>query len=132
MRVGLDASVVIRLLLGEPAEQTRQAVALLDGLLRQGHRPLVSDLVVAEVYRTLCEKYQVPPAEVLHALDTLFDVGEIQNEGIAVQVLKPPGVASGAPGFLERLVHRQYLKDADQMATFDRAAQRLNGVRVLR
>ncbi len=132
MKVGLDASVVVRLLLGQPAEQTKAAVALLDGLLRQGHRPQVSDLVVAEVYRTLCDKYQVPAPEVLRALDVLFDAGEIRCDGVAAQVLKTPGVAAGSPGFVERLIHRQYLNEGDQMATFDRAAQRLNGVRLLR
>lgn len=132
MKVGLDASVVVRLLLGQPAEQTKAAVALLDGLLRQGHRPLVSDLVVAEVYRTLCEAYKVPPAEVIRALDAFFEAGEVHSDGVAAQVLKTPGVASGSPGFIERLVHRQYVSGGDQMATFDRATQRLNGVRLLR
>lgn len=132
MRVGLDATVVLSLLLGEPAGQTKQAVALLDGLLRQGSRPVVSDLVVAEVYRTLVDRHAVPASEAITALDALFDGGEVISDGVAAQVLKTPGVASGSPGFVERLAHRHTLKTADQMATFDRSAQRLSGVRLLR
>ncbi len=48
MRLGLDTSVVLRLLLGQPEDQTSRAVAFLNGLSRCGHHAVISDLVVAE------------------------------------------------------------------------------------
>lgn len=48
MKAGLDTSVVLRLLLGQPADQAARAVAFLDERSRGGHHAAVSDLVVAE------------------------------------------------------------------------------------
>jgi len=132
MKVGLDASVVLRLLLGSPEEQARQAEVFLDSLQKQGHQPVVSDLVVAEVYRRLHYEHRVPPEEIVTALKALFEGGEVKCLGVAVDLLKTGGIAVISPGFLDRLIHRQYQKDAEQMASFDQAAQRLNGVKVLR
>jgi ParB-like chromosome segregation protein Spo0J len=44
MKTGLDTSVVLRLLLGQPADQTARAVALLDDLARQGRQAVASVL----------------------------------------------------------------------------------------
>jgi len=53
VKVGLDTSVVLRLLTGEPELQARRALAELDALASSGAVPLVSDLVVSEVYFAL-------------------------------------------------------------------------------
>ena len=57
MKAGLDTSVVLRLLLGQPADQAARAVAFLDELSRGGHHAVVSDLVVAEAYFALQHHY---------------------------------------------------------------------------
>jgi len=56
---GLDASVMLRLMLGQPADQAARAVALLDELSRSGRHAVVSDLVVAEAYFALQHHYDV-------------------------------------------------------------------------
>ena len=53
MKVGLSTTVVLRLLVGQPADQAQRAVAFLDELSRRGDQPVVGDLVVAEVYLAL-------------------------------------------------------------------------------
>jgi len=132
MKIGLDPSVVVRLLLGAPEEQTKQAEAFLDNLQKHGHQPVVSDLVVAEVYRRLHHEHGVPPEEAVASLKALFEGGEIKCLGVATDLLKTGNIATISPGFLDRLIHRQYQKEAEQMASLDPAAQRLNGVKVLR
>ena len=132
MKIGLDPSIVVRLLLGAPEDQTRQAEAFLDNLQKHGHQPVVSDLVVGEVYRRLHHEHGVPPEEAVAALKALFEGGEVKCLGVATDLLKTGGIAVISPGFIDRLIHRQYQKEAEQMASFDPAAQRLNGVRVLR
>ena len=75
--VGLDTSVVLRLLTGAPPDQAKTAVALLDRLHREQQRPAVSDLVLSEVYYALQYHYRVPKAEVLAALRAFVDSGEV-------------------------------------------------------
>lgn len=75
MRMGLDTSVMLRLLLGEPADQAARAVALLDELSRGGHQAVVSDLVVAEAYFALQHHYGVSKRNALLGLRRLFADG---------------------------------------------------------
>lgn len=131
MRVGLDTSVVLRLLTGQPPAQTAKAVALLDELGRGGHRPVVSDLVVAEAYFALQHHYGVRKADALDALREMFDAGEIEATGAAPAILSTPGLSTAKPGFVDRLIHAGYATAGGRMATFERASSRLGPVIVV-
>ena len=131
MKTGLDTSVVLRLLLGQPADQAARAVALLDELSRGGHRAVVSDLVVAEAYFALQHHYGVSKQDALLGLRRLFADGEIEPLGAAAEVLATDGLGSAKPGFVDRLIHGAYADAADGMVTFEKAASKLKSVRVL-
>ena len=131
MKTGLDTSVVLRLLLGQPADQAARAVAFLDRLSRGGHHAVVSDLVVAEAYFALQHHYDVSKKDVLLGLQRLFADGEIEPLGAAAEVLAAAGLASAKPGFVDRLIHGAYAGAADEMVTFEKAAGKLKSVRVL-
>lgn len=128
MMVGLDTSVVVRLLTGQPPAQAAKAVALLDELRRGGHRPVVADLVVAEAYFALQHHYGVKKADALDALHEMFDAGEVESAGAAAAVLSTPGLSTAKPGFVDRLIHAGYATAGGRMATFERASARLSGV----
>lgn len=133
MNVGLDTSVVLRLLVGRPPNQTLRAVAFLDHLAHQGDKAVVSDLVVAETYFALQHHYGVPKAHALSALHRLFADGEILPQGAAADVLATRGLAVAKPGFVDRLIHRGYVTaDQGRMVTFERASGKLDAVIVLR
>lgn len=131
MKVGLDTSVVLRLLVGQPLEQTARAVAFLEELSRRGDQPVVSDLVAAEVYFALQHHYGISKKNALSGLRRLFSGGEIKPLGAVAEVLAGPRIASAKPGFVDRLIHGAYLSEADGMATVEKAAKKLRGVRVL-
>lgn len=131
MTAGLDTSVVLRLLLGQPADQTARAVAFLDELARQGHHAVVADLVVAEVYFALQYHYGVSKKDALVGLRRLFADGEIKPLGVVAEVLAVSGIASAKPGFVDRLIHGAYVATAGEMVTFEKAANKLKSVRVL-
>jgi predicted nucleic acid-binding protein len=131
MKVGLDTSVVLRLLTGQPEDQAERAVAFLDALARRGDRAVVSDLVVAETYFALQHHYHVPKNETIAALRRLFDDGEVESEGVAPEVLALGRLASARPGLVDRLIHGGYLTGAGGMATFEKASERLDSVKVL-
>jgi predicted nucleic acid-binding protein len=131
VRVGLDTSVVLRLLTGQSAAQAAAAVAFLDDLQRRGDRPIVSDLVVAETCFALHHHYGVSKADALGALRRLFDEGEIASSGAARAILGSRGLASAKPGFVDRLIHQDYSAGGGRMATFETASAKLDAVTVL-
>lgn len=131
MKAGLDTSVVLRLLLGQPADQAARAVGFLDELSRGGHRAVVSDLVVAEVYFALQHHYDVSKQDALMGLRRLFAEGEIEPIGAVAEVFAVNGLASAKPGFIDRLIHAAYASAADEMVSFEKAARKLKSVRVL-
>jgi predicted nucleic acid-binding protein len=129
--VGLDTSVVLRLLVGKPEDQAQKAIDLLEALARQGERPVVSDLVLAETYFALQHHYGVPKNHALQALRRMFAEGEIASSGAAAQVLAMAGLATAKPGFVDRLIHGAYTQEGGAMATFERSAKKLPSVRLL-
>ena len=131
MKVGLDTSVVLRLLTGEPERQAQRALGELEALAHRGAVPLVSDLVVSEVYFALQYHYGVPKAEALSLLAKFLNESGVKPLGAAATVLAVPNLATVNPGFVDRLIHAEYAHAAREVLTFERAAGRLPGVRVL-
>ena len=129
---GLDTSVVLRLLVGEPVEQAERARRYLDQLFENGDRAWISDLVASEVYFALQFHYSVPKERALDALRSLFESGEIVGIGSAPEILRSArGLGRAGPGFVDRLIHGDYSRNDGEMATFEKAAGRLDRVRVL-
>jgi len=131
VKAGLDTTVVLRLLLGQPADQAERAAAFLDELLRGGHRAVVSDLVAAEAYFALQHHYGLSKQEALTGLQRMFADGEIEPLGAVAKVLAIHGIASAKAGFVDRLIHGAYVGAADEMVTFEKAAVKLKSVRLL-
>ena len=131
MKVGLDTSVVLRLLTGEPELQARRALAELDALAHSGAVPLVSDLVVSEVYFALQYHYGVPKGEALALLARFLGESGVKPLGASGAVLAVPDLATANPGFVDRLIHAEYARSTGEVLTFERAAGRFPGVRVL-
>jgi len=128
---GLDTSVLLRLLVGDPHDQAEKARSFLDRLFEEGERGWVSDLVVSETYFALQYHYKASKKEALEALRDLFAAGEIIGIGAAPEVLKIPNLHSANPGFVDRLIHADYSRSDGAMATFEKKAGRLPRVTVL-
>ena len=131
MSLGLDTSVTLRLLTGQPPSQAEAARAL----VASAAAPVaISDLVVAETYFALRHHYAVPHAEAVRALHALLSDDRIRSSGIARAVLAgavAQGASKSQPGLLDRLIHADYARDDLQLVTFDRELARLGGARRL-
>ncbi|MEO0413795.1 MAG: PIN domain-containing protein [Verrucomicrobiota bacterium] len=131
--IGLDTSVVVRLLIGEPSELAEVAIGFLDEVFISGDKVVVSDVVVGEVYFALQHHYGVPKAEALLALKEFFASAEVVSSGEAAKILnETENLASAKPGFVDRLIHADYVANYDSMVTFERKAARLPEVKVLK
>ncbi len=132
MIVGLDTSVVVRLLTGEPEGLAAVALGYVIERRQAGDRMLVSDWVVAETYYALQHHYQATKKQTLDALRSFLATSGIESAGEVAEVIATPRLESAKPGFIDRVIHAGYLRSGvEEMATFEKAAARLRAVRVL-
>ena len=131
MSFGLDTSVVVRLLVGEPEDQARRAWEFLEQCSSEGEPAHVSALVVAESFFVLQHHYGVPLAKTLQQLASLLGDARISADAAARRVLRTPGLSRMKPGFVDRLIHALYEDDGRALATFDKTAAKLERSRLL-
>ncbi len=124
MAIGLDTSVVVRLLVGLPERQARAARSRLERAVEEQETVFVSDLVLAEAYFALHHHHEVPKNEARRLLGRLAGSGVVRvDPPLPVSVFED---MRGA-GFVDRLIHARYRKlDADTL-TFERRQGSLEG-----
>ena len=131
MKIGLDTSVVLRLITGEPEDLALAALRTVERLLAANHKVTVSDLVASETYFALQYHFGMPKSEALDVLATFFRQSHVEAAGAAAKILATPILSSTRPGFVDRMIHAEYARIADTMLTFERAARKLSKTRVL-
>jgi hypothetical protein len=127
--VGLDTSVVVRLLTGFPPKQFRAAKARLERALDEGDAVLVTDIAAAVAYHALQHHYGVPKSEARGLLFRLVTSG--------VVALDPPGSVNvlsetGGAGMVDRLIHARHRTLGGITLTFERSQSRLEGAERLK
>ena len=128
--IGLDTSFVLRLLVGEPEAQAKRAVAQLDIIRSEGKRCAVSDLVVSETYFALQYHYEVPKQLALDSLKDFLRSPEIVPIGESLAILQQTDLGKSKPGFVDRMIHAEYMREAAMMLSFEKAAGKLPGVSI--
>lgn len=131
MNAGLDTSMVLRLLTGLPKELAQRALTEVQKRIAHDDTLFVSDLVAAETYFALQHHYGMPKTDALELLSAFLHERGIKALGSSMSVLATPSLASANPGFVDRLIHAEYRKHANEMLTCEKAAGRLTGTRVL-
>lgn len=126
--IGLDTSVVVRLLVGVPEAHVEIARDLLNAATTS---VIISDLVVGESYFVLRHHYGVPHPKAIAQLHSLLTDARIAAVGIATDVLARLVADDRQPGVMDRLIHADYDHQTAEMYTFDRDAARLPGARLL-
>ena len=128
MTVGLDTTVVLRLLVGEPARQAAAARRRLERAAAAGDVVVVSDLVVAEAYHALCYHYGVPKDEARAQLRVMLASGVVQIAPQGSLWALEPSVGAG---LVDRLVVARNRALEATTWTFDRKLGALQGVETL-
>ncbi len=135
MNVGLDGSVLVRLLTGRPEQQAALAASRLRKELAAGRRVVVTDLALAETWYALTalgpNSYGVEPAVALQALRALVESRSISLEPAsgAPDALKAKG---GSAGFVDRLLVARHNALALSTLTLDHRQAKLPGAELLR
>jgi len=124
MTIGLDTSVVVRLLVGLPEPQAAAARRRLESALGAGERVIVTDLVLGEAYHALHHHYAVPKSEARALLRRFVESGAVHPD--------PPTVtdalrAADGPGLVDQLIHARHRSLDAVTLTFERKQGRLEG-----
>jgi predicted nucleic acid-binding protein len=129
--IGLDTSVVLRLLIGEPRGQMVVARRRLERALVDGETVVVTDLVVAEAFHALRHHYRVPETVAQGRLRQLLDSDVIHvDPASAVDALGH--VRRSQTGVVDRLILARHRALGATTVTFDRRQARLEGGALLR
>ena len=131
MKFGLDTSVVLRLITGEPKPLALAALREVRQRLARQDVLMISDLVISETYFALQHHYRMKKAAALHVIGNFLRLSGIKSSGSATEVLKLTSLATAEPGFVDRLIHAEYLMLDAGMLTFEKLAASLSRVRVL-
>jgi predicted nucleic acid-binding protein len=122
--LGLDTSVLLRLLTGEPAREASLARARLERAYAARERVIVTDLVLAEAYFALHYHYGIAKEEARSHLRRMAGSG-------IVTVSPPEAVwaldASAGAGLADRLIHARHRAEGVATLTFDRKMAALEG-----
>ena len=127
----LDTSVVIRLLMQQPVALYERAAVFLEAQLLSGAIIVVPDEVLAETYYVLQSFYQMPKDRALKSLAALGAGRGISLSPVAQAVLSLPNLASGKPGFVDRLIHGAAHANGQTLVTFEQSARKLSRTIVL-
>lgn len=127
--IGLDTSVVVRLLVGLPEAQAEAARRRLERAVERSERVVVSDLVFAEAYHALQHHYRLPKAEARSILHRLATSGTIAVD--PAQALTALEARPGA-GLVDHLIHARYRSLGVVTTTFERKQGALEGAVCLR
>ena len=131
MAIGLDTSVVLRLLIGEPRVQMEVARRRIERALIAGEKVVVTDLVVAEAFHALRHHYGVPETVALGRLREFLGSGVIHVDPAGAGEALGPGTR-GQAGVVDRLIVARPHALGAPTATFARRQARLEGGVLLR
>ena len=126
--LGLDTSVVVRLLVGLPEGQAARAKRRLEEAVDRGETVVVTDLVIGEAYYALHYHYGMPKPEARELLRRFVSSGVVRlSPETSLHALAPAGGA----GLMDRLIHARHRAEGAVTLTFERRQSRLEGAEAL-
>ena len=127
-RFGIDTSILVRLLTGEPSSDFEYCVTKLSALVRDSAAEIfASNQVIGEDYVAVQHHYRVTKADTRSGLIDVLRSGLVAplNGATVIEALK----GSGGPGLLDRLIADDYRRDGLETLTLDR---RMSGLPLVR
>jgi predicted nucleic acid-binding protein len=123
MRYGIDTSVLMRLITGQPAEAFEYCVSRLSALVEGGAEILASNQVIGEAYVAVQHHYGVSRQDARDALVNALQSGLVSP--LNGQPVLGALSASGHPGLFDRLIADDYSRAGLKALTLDRRMARL-------
>lgn len=131
MTFGLDTSVVLRLLTGEPTELAAHALERYQQGIAKGDDFAVSDIVAAETYYALQHHYNKTKEESLAALTALSGGEGISFSPDFMTAIKTPNIHKASPGFVDRMLVSGYTSRGQVTLSCERSFRKLPDTEVI-
>ena len=126
---GIDTSVLVRLVTGEPPDLYALCLRELSALADLGEEVVASNQVIGEAYIALQHHYGVGKQDARDALLRALRGGLVQPQNGKAVI--PALVAFGGAGLVDRLIVESYSRANLETLTLDRRMGSLPGVRRL-
>ena len=125
-RIGIDTSILVRLLTGSPSDLYLYCVERLNGLAIGGVEVFASNQVIGEAYIAVQHYYGVSEVDARAELLNTFRSGLVAplNGQAVIEALS----ASGSPGLFDRLIADDYSRAGLETLTLDHRMASLPGV----
>ena len=128
-RIGIDTSVLVRLITGSPPDGYAYCVERLHELVMGGAEVLVSNQVIGEAYIAVQYHYKVSKGDARTELLNVFKSGLVAplNGQTAIEIFSDPS----GPGLLDHLIANDYSQAGLKTLTLDRRMASLSTVSLL-
>ena len=130
MNLGLDTSVIVRLVTGQPVADYEYCVRRLRALKEQGMQVVASNQAIGESYVTVQHHYGFSDSDIRAALLVLLR-GELVSPLNGKAVLDAIQAPTANPGLFDRLITDGYAQAGLETLTLDRRMARLPNARLL-
>lgn len=125
MTYGLDTSVVLRILTNSPLKLATNVIVRIHRMQLAGDRFYMSDLVLSETYFALQDHYKIEKGAALGALKALCEHPGFEVSPAAQEALSTPNLAKANPGFVDRMIHGEYLDKGFRTFSCEKSFARL-------
>ena len=131
MTYGLDTTVIMRLLLGEPPELAQKVSEHFAEHRDAGDTFFVSDLAISEAYFALQRHYSMTKENAILALRSLAEEEGISLTPEAEAALATPDVWKASPGFVDRMIANGYAARSQVTLSCEKDFRRLDLAEVI-
>lgn len=131
MRLGLDTSVVVRIVSGLPEEDARLVNFRIASDISAGLEFIVSPLVLSEAYYALQHHYGFSKAEALLSLEAFVSTKGILADEWVKGIIALDNLGSAKPGFVDRMIVVDYAERGSGTYSCEKAFSRLPGTTVI-
>lgn len=119
--IGLDTNVLVRYLTQDDAEQSAQAVALIEGAASRGERLFISQIVLCEVVWVLRSAFRTARDELISVLEAIVATSQFVIQDAAVTRRALERFKAGDADFADYVMGENALAaGCKRVLTFDR------------
>lgn len=128
-RIGIDTSVLVRLITGEPPDAFARCVERLSDLALSGAEIFASNQVIGEAYIAVQHHYHVSESDARSEISKALTSGLVAplNGSDVIAALQ----VSDGPGLFDRLIAEDYTRAGLEVLTLDRKMAALPDVQRL-
>jgi len=127
----LDANVMLRFLVGDPADQSERVADLLLRAEREGHALIVQPFIVAEVFYVLASVYRTPRRKAVASVAGFLNGPSVDVEDEAIVMDAIARYLDSRIDFADCLLAAQGAGESISVASFDRDLDRFDDVQRL-